>query len=507
MKKCTLALLGLAGLVAPLCAQTYLTTSEPYKAAFFLPDQAAVSAFDLGDSVVFIHDGDTIRRLTLTGGVETAVYATPEDYAASHYVSFLTLSPGGKELWTGYTTDAGADDRIYRVDVATGEWNLAARFPGNFDLVFWNDSLLVSGLNSALWSDPSGIWVLDTTGADLHRSLVETGGNAAGLEVAENGDLYYATSVIGGPNGLYRWDSAAIADVVENPAAGALALEDALQLSGLPSGAYDCALDDGGHLVFTMNQFGSAQVLALWNGTEGSSANFDTLAVATGEWDWFAFVRLQGDLAFPEPGNRILTYSFGQSVTDVHAMDYPVVVADPLPDITMYRWHHDTTLYVGDVFHDPDDPDSLVVGSVVYISEDWAVQAVIEGDSLFLHADPPQLVKSSFLPVEVILEGRSSGMAVTDTFLVQVEIISSKESREPLRSRVYPNPAGDIIHVDAAVQDHVLLEVYALDGTRVLSVDGYRSGNPVDLARQPAGSYVLKLTGRERVETHMIQKH
>jgi hypothetical protein len=65
----------------------------------------------------------------------------------------------------------------------TGTWDHKANMPANWDLEFWNDSLLVSGLNSADYQTPNAIFLLDTSGQDQHRKIVETGGNSAGLAV------------------------------------------------------------------------------------------------------------------------------------------------------------------------------------------------------------------------------------------------------------------------------------------------------------------------------------
>jgi hypothetical protein len=187
-----------------------------------------------------------------------------------------------------------ADDRIYRVDLESGEWHLEATLGGNIDLVWWNDSILVSGLNSTSWDAPGSIFVLDTSGQDKHHKIIETGGFAAGMAVDTSWGLYYGTSFSMDPNVLLRWDSATIASIIADQGTDTLGIGDATKLSDLPAGTYDSHVDAGGNLLFNMNQFNADQVIAVWNRTEGDGNNFDTLAITTSEFDWFGYIKSEG---------------------------------------------------------------------------------------------------------------------------------------------------------------------------------------------------------------------
>ena len=84
----------------------------------------------------------------------------------------------------------------------------------NIDMVWWKNSILVSGLNSTNWADPGSIFVLDTSGQNAHRMIIETGGYAAGLALDTLGNLYYGTSYSMDPNVLLRWHSITMAGIL-----------------------------------------------------------------------------------------------------------------------------------------------------------------------------------------------------------------------------------------------------------------------------------------------------
>ncbi len=91
--------------------------------------------------------------------------------------------------------------------------------------------------------------------------------------------------------------------VIETPDAAALTLADAEKLTDLPMGLYDCEVDAGGNVLFTMNLWGGTNVLGQWNGTSGAGANYDTLAVSA---EWLGMVKSRGDYTAPLPWQQHL---------------------------------------------------------------------------------------------------------------------------------------------------------------------------------------------------------
>ena len=292
--------------------QSYLTPEYGYEVTGWFPQYPGVGAFDVSGTLFYLSDGDTIRKLDIRSGTELKKYGVPEDYTSAHYVSFLTVSPDGSTLWTGYTSDGNLDDRIYSIGTEGGAWELQALFPGNMDLEFWNDSILVSGLNSTSWDTPNGIYLLDTSGNNQHRKIIDVGGYSSGMAMDAGANLYYGTSSGAGGNALYRWDSLLLQPVIEDPFGSALQLSDGRKLTDLPAGAYDCEVDEGGNMLFTMNNYGGTQVVGRWDGNEGEGTHIDTLATATGEWDWLGIIRSKGNISLTGQDNFLVTYSFGQ---------------------------------------------------------------------------------------------------------------------------------------------------------------------------------------------------
>ena len=336
--------------------QAYLVPEQGHKVAFHFSDTVSVQTFDVDDLFFYFDDGDTISQVDPNLGGTSKKFGLPADYALVTYPSFLNISHDGASLWAGYTDSYNVDARIYCIDLQTGVWDLKAKMASNWDLGFWNDSILVSGLNSSDYTAPNAIFVLDTSGFDRHRAIVETGGNSAGLAIDSHGNLYYGTSYLSGSNALYRWDSTELAAVIETPGAAPLQIADAEKLSDLPMGAYDCEVDDGDHVVFSMNVWGGTQVLARWNGIAGDGSNYDTLAVSEA---WLGMVKSRGDYTIQVPGNSLFTISYGQALADLHTSDYPPILTQALPVITGQESTPLNPLDLSKFFRDLDDPDGL----------------------------------------------------------------------------------------------------------------------------------------------------
>ncbi len=390
-----------------LNGQNYLESRNDLKVAYFSPESKTVQTFDVNLSYFYYNDGDTIFQVDPFLGGVSRKYGKPADYEAIAFPSFLNVSPDGTSLWAGYTDLPNADARIYQVNVESGVWEQKAVMPSNWDLVFWNDYILVSGLNSVDFMSPGGIFILDTTGTNLHRKIVDVGGNSAGIAVDAQGNLCFGTSSLTDPNALYRMSSADLSTVIETPAAIPLTLANAEKLSDLPMGVYDCEIDEGGNVLFTMNLWGGTNVLAQWNGSPGAGSNYDTLAVSS---EWLGMVKSRGDYSSPYLGNSLFTLGYGQALADLHSTDYPPRVIAPLPVITGYGSEVlgpiDLSLYMTDL----DDPDGMTF-QVTVMSDESVAALTITNDTLsgtFQVAGQANLV----------IEGTSGAYSVTGNTLV-----------------------------------------------------------------------------------------
>lgn len=351
MTKFYFSLTTLCLLVIPVFGQTSLMPEEGYDVATWLPDFPTIGAFDISDSLFYLNDGDTIYMVGITSGETLKKFGIPEDYSTPHYVSFLTVSPDGNSIWTGYTSDGNLDDRIYSIDIERGEWELQATFPGNLDLEFWENYILVSGLNSSSWDAPSAIFVLDTAGTNEHLRIIEPGGYSAGMAVDQQGNLYYGTSYAAHANALYRWNNTIIRNAIEQPGKLDLDTLHGEKLTDLPGGAYDCEVDEGGNVLFNMNLYGGTMATCMWNGITGDGDNIDTLATASGDWDWLGILKSKGDITIAEPGNMIVTHSFGQPLAmltsrnrvGVEKLFEPEISLFPNPSTGIFTISHNGT--------------------------------------------------------------------------------------------------------------------------------------------------------------------
>jgi len=490
-----------------LFGQSYLAPEEGYRVAGFLSEYTRISAFDIREDRIYIQDGDTIHVVNTRTGVALRKYGEPSDYQVANYASFLTISPDEKTIWAGYTSDGNAADRIYSIDIESGVWTLKAKFPGNYDLIFWKDSILVSGLNSATWGDPNGIYLLDTSGMDQHRLVVEVGGNSAGMAIDTLNNLYYGTSYSMDPNAIYRWYMADLEAVFKSLDAAPLQISDGQKLTDVPAGISDCEIDEGFNLIFTMNLFGSPKVLGMWNGSweGGDGYLMDTLAVAAGEWDWLGSVKSMGDFTSPYIGERLLTFSFGQPLVDLHTANYPPYVANPINDLSIISNGSDTVIDLSALFSDPDDRDEAVAINLLSNSNEDLLEASVSGRELTLRGKQ-QIVKSGSEQVEIVIEGVSGGLSLSDEFIVTLDFASGLEMKSAMELMIYPNPSRGFITIQSSDTELLDVCILSMTGSIVYQNSAFESGQALDINHLPAGPYMVKIGMKKATVIKMIQK-
>lgn len=314
------------------------------------------SAFDVYQNLIYATGDNLIYCFDFETNELIQTFEKPAGYQA--FSSFLTVSPDGAEVWAGFTTTGNTDDRIYTLDPTTGSWTLKAQLTANFDLEFFGGQVLVSGLNSDNWGDPNFIFLLDVSGNNNHRKIIEAGGSPAGFSVSGNGNLYYGTSFFSQANALYRWDSGQLAEVIGNSGAGFLTLQDAEKLSDTPAGSYDCVADAEENIAFNFNDFSSDKIIAKWNGNAGSGFNFDTIALASDGADWLSMIKASGSFESNTLGNHLFVASFGRPIAEVHA-DYLPMITSRLPNFSGAISDENSTYDLSPHFFDPDDSEEF----------------------------------------------------------------------------------------------------------------------------------------------------
>ncbi|MDG5800604.1 T9SS type A sorting domain-containing protein [Marinilabiliaceae bacterium ANBcel2] len=274
------------------------------------------AAFDVFDNYFYGNNDNTIYRYNLKGElIET--YETPEDYDEMIWASFLNVSPDGTDLWAGYTNMGNDDDRIYSINIESGEWQLIDNIPGNFDLEFRNGEALISGLNSPDWNNPNSIFLLDKSDNKNHQKIIEIGGNSAGLAVDAAGNIYYGTYFLQKENAVYKWANEDVQNAIDNDKI--LTIDDGVKISDLPTGhqVYDCEVDADGNLLFNVNSFSSASFLVKWDGTKGDGLNYEVLAESPVETDWITMIKTMGSINCHKNGNAIFTSIYGKPIAQL----------------------------------------------------------------------------------------------------------------------------------------------------------------------------------------------
>ena len=76
-------------------------------------------------------------------------------------------------------------------------------------------------------------------------------------------------------------------------------------------GVYDCEVDEGGNVIFTMNLWGGTNVLGQWNGSQGSRC--PTMIPWRSPTEWLGMVKSRGDYSAPYLGNSLFTLGYGQA--------------------------------------------------------------------------------------------------------------------------------------------------------------------------------------------------
>lgn len=327
MKKVYMSFLMMLAALGISAQSSYLTPAAGYLTTDIFPEHN-FQVFDVYQGHFFGNDGTSVYEIEPLSGEQINTFDNPPAYNA--FPSFVMMMPGGEKILAGFTTTGNTDDRIYSIDASTGEWILLTHFTASFDMVEYDGHLLVSGLNSNNWGDPNAVFLVDDSGNDDHRKIIDIGGYAAGIASDDEGNVYAGTSFATQGNGLYRWEPSQIVAVISDPQAPPLTTENAGKLSDIPAGAYDCDVDVAGNIIFNFNDFTGNKYLVKWNGIPGDGFNFDTLAVATGADDWLGLIKSAGSITIPQAGNMVFTTSYGKPVAAVE-MDFPSSIRENEP--------------------------------------------------------------------------------------------------------------------------------------------------------------------------------
>ena len=473
--------------------QSFLMTPDTLNTS--IVSQGVYSAIEVSNNIMFAVEGDTVYSIDIESGDILQKLSKPDqDYVA--FPSFITIDPNGFDLWVGYTTGDNSDDRIYSIDIKDNEWQHMATLAGNFDLAFWNGQPFVSGLNSTNWANPNGIWQLDLTGANEHRLIITTGGYSAGLDIDNEGNVYYGTNIFG-ENALLKWSETDIASTV-NSDDDTLKTGDALVLANLSAGVYDIDLDEAGNLVFNCNNFVEntvESVIGVWDGANG----YDTLAISD---QFLTRLSTRGDVTINSPDNHVFALAYGTYIAEIH-FDIPPVIDHPFIDFTITLGETEATeINLYDVFHDDDDHDSIFLFSISQNSNSALLSSEIDSNMLVL-----DVVGSTTEDVEIVIEGATHSYSVSDTLAVTITFPLGNEIFDPaLAILIYPNPTTDYINITYNGNESGSVTIFDVNGKVVIQEAKFDFSSPISTSHLKTGVYMVQIRAGENIYYSRIIK-
>ncbi len=173
----------------------------------------------------------------------------------------------------------------------------------------------------------------------------------------------------------------------------------------------------------------------------------------------------------------------------------PLIVANPIADVTVNEDAKKTTIDLSKVFSDPDDEDSAIIKTVFTNSNPSLVSASINSDILTLVYQPNQNGTS-----DITIQGTSNGKTADDTFFVTVNPVDDPPT--------VANPIADVtVDEDAASKVIDLTSVFKdIDNTEIIKtispnsnlsvVSANISGDILTLVYQPDQNGTAEITIR-----------
>ncbi|MCB9275972.1 MAG: choice-of-anchor B family protein [Lewinellaceae bacterium] len=207
-----------------------------------------------------------------------------------------------------------------------------------------------------------------------------------------------------------------------------------------------------------------------------------------------------------EPGQWYTVATAGEPGIDTIQGNTYAFEANGVYSLHIYNEHCslDVSLALDSVFHEPIIPAITANGNVLTASESSAYQWYLDNEALSGPEAQQQVyeaLESGAYYVEVVDENGCTATSGTITLVVNAV---SELSTQPIR--VFPNPAGQHISLQAAVP---ILEVrlYSLSGSLLLSRRGEHTNHlEVGLSQLPPGQYILEAILEGQAGKYMIIK-
>jgi hypothetical protein len=176
-------------------------------------------------------------------------------------------------------------------------------------------------------------------------------------------------------------------------------------------------------------------------------------------------------------------------------------VVNPLSDVTIKENAADTTIDLSNVFTDPDNEDADITKAVKSNSNSSLVEASISNNNLTISP-----IGASTGETEIVIQGKSDGMSVTDTLSVVVAEATGINSNEALAIELYPNPTNGILSIQSNNSNKLQIAIYNYEGQKVYERNIYKHQEWIDISDISTGSYILRIQQGKEVYTKKIIK-
>ncbi|SMO35026.1 Por secretion system C-terminal sorting domain-containing protein [Saccharicrinis carchari] len=404
--------------IGTFAQSSWFNTAANYVGKDIVVDKAFACHDILGNNLYAI-DSDGLYCYDLTTMEQTHNFGKVPEY--SGWVSFVTADTDGTKVWLGYTTGGLTDDRIYSVDIGTGTWTHEATFPGNFDMECYNGNYYVSGLNTEGWdgvNDVNCISLLDLSGNNDHKKLIEVGGNSTGLAIDSEGSVFNAVYSPTGETSMYKWEGADIKAIIDAADNSYLTLTDGTELTLIAgNGPYDCDVDAAGHLIFNSNDFTSGSYVAVWDGNIGQAQNYNKIGTYGGSsFAWFGMLKATGDIT---ADGKVYACNLGDPLAEVRLSKAPAI-ARPVNDILLPKNAPQTIINLSDYF-------TVKEGEIISYAVASEANEILLATTIDDSGENPQLnidyVSGKTGIAQVTVTASSSGDASELTFIIELRDI------------------------------------------------------------------------------------
>lgn len=172
--------------------------------------------------------------------------------------------------------------------------------------------------------------------------------------------------------------------------------------------------------------------------------------------------------------------------------NYPVIVANTIPDDTLVKNSLDTTYDLSQVFHDPNG-DSIIL-SVHGNSNPSLLNAAIQQKNLTV-----SLLNNQTGTAQLSIKAISNGSEATTIFNITViNPYAVKDlSMQPIIS-IYPNPASSFVHIYCGnINESTKATVYNTQGQQVNVIELQEGNNILDIQNISKGIYFIQISSQK----------